>query len=222
LEKNPLKFKLREPFNAISHLAGAAAAVIGLAVLLHYRQTGPAWTISMIIYGVSLCLMFLASGVYHMVDAAPGVTRVLRKLDHSAIYLLIAGTYTPFCLNAFTGFWKWGLLAVIWALAVGGIGVKIFYINAPRWITAGVYVVMGWLSVFAVHEMLAVLPLSSMLWLFTGGVIYTLGAVVYITKRMNFIPGHFGFHEIWHLFVLGGAAAHFVAILSMASGPAIL
>jgi hemolysin III len=217
-----MTLKLREPFSALSHLAGAAAAMVGLFVLLGYRENSTAWTISMVVYGSSLFLMFLASGVYHMVTTTPRVTGILRKLDHSAIYLLIAGTYTPFCLNAFTGFWKWGFLAVIWGLAFGGIGVKIFFINAPRWLTAGVYVVMGWLSVFAVREMLASLPAISVMWLFAGGVIYTLGAVVYITRRLNFFPGHFGFHEVWHIFVILGAAAHFVAVASILAGPAVL
>jgi hemolysin III len=158
-----------------------------------------------------VCL-FGASGIYHSISASPAVIRVLRKFDHSAIYLLIAGTYTPFCVLAFTGFWNLGLLALIWSLAVVGIVVKIFTINAPRWLAAGLYVAMGWLSILAVGEMLSRLPAVSFGWLLSGGLLYTLGAVVYVTKKGNFRPGVFGFHELWHIFVLLGAAAHFVAV----------
>ncbi len=148
-----------------------------------------------------------------MVKAGPRIVAILRQLDHSAIYLLIAGTYTPFCLLMFTGFWKWGLLIIIWSLAVIGIVVKMFIMRAPRWATAGVYIVMGWLCLAAIGEMLRVLPTGALLWLMAGGIIYTLGAAVYITRALDFLPGRFGFHEVWHIFVILGAAAHFVAIL---------
>lgn len=174
------------------------------------------WIVSVIVYVSSLFLLFLASALYHTVITGPKTLEIMRKIDHSAIYLLIAGTYTPFCVNAFSGFWKWGLLAVIWGLSAVGIGVKIFFIRAPRWLTAGVYVLMGWLSVFAAREMLSTLPAVAVVWLFVGGVIYTLGALVYVTRRLDFFPGRFGFHEVWHIFVLLGAAAHFVAVATMA------
>ena len=141
---------------------------------------------------------------------------IFRKVDHAAVYFLIAGTYTPFCVNAFSGFWKRGMLTIIWSLALIGILVKVFYIRAPRWLNAGIYVVMGWLAVGAVGQMLAALPAWVLTWLIIGGVIYTLGAVVYITKIFNFKPGVFGFHEMWHIFVLLAAAAHFVAVLGVA------
>jgi hemolysin III len=141
---------------------------------------------------------------------------IFRKVDHAAIYFLIAGTYTPFCINAFTGFWKWGMLTIIWSLALIGILVKVFYIRAPRWLNAGIYVLMGWMAVGAAREMLVALPAWVFTWLIIGGVIYTLGAVVYVTKIFNFKPGVFGFHEMWHIFVLLAAAAHFVAVLGVA------
>jgi hemolysin III len=151
-----------------------------------------------------------------MVRAKDKVLLILRKIDHSAIFLLIAGTYTPFCINAFDGFWKWGMLSIIWSLAAIGIIVKVFYINAPRWLNAGIYVVMGWMCVGASGQMLATLPAWVFIWLITGGVIYTLGAVVYITKIFNFKPNVFGFHEVWHIFVILAAAAHFVAVMGVA------
>jgi hemolysin III len=119
-------------------------------------------------------------------------------------------------VNAFEGFWKWGMLSIIWSLAVIGIILKVFYIRAPRWLNAGIYLVMGWLCIGAVGQMLVVLPALVIGWLIAGGVIYTLGAVVYITKIFNFKPGVFGFHEMWHIFVMLAAAAHFLAVLGVA------
>lgn len=208
--------KLREPVNSLTHWAGAILALAGLIVLLIVGWSTPAKIISLLIYGLSLIAMFSASATYHMVHAKEKVLLILRKLDHSAIYLLIAGTYTPFCVNAFDGFWKWGMLSIIWTLAIVGIIIKVFYIKAPRWLNAGIYVVMGWLCVGAAGQMLAVLPAWVFGWLLAGGVIYTLGAVVYITKWFNFWPGVFGFHEVWHIFVLLAALAHFVAVMGVA------
>jgi len=151
-----------------------------------------------------------------MVRVKEKTLEVFRKIDHAAIYLLIAGTYTPICINAFSGFWKWGLLGIVWSLAVIGITLKMFFIRAPRWLNAGIYVLMGWLSISAIGPMLASLPLWVLGWLLAGGIIYTLGAVVYITRIFDFKPGVFGFHEVWHIFVLLAAAAHFVAVFGIA------
>lgn len=207
--------KLRDPVSALTHLFSAAVALIGVIVLLALSDKTTAWILSLSVYGASLVLLFLASGTYHSVRSTPRVIELFRKLDHSAIYLLIAGSYTPFCVNAFSGFWRWGLLAIIWSLAFTGIIIKVFTMRAPRWVTAGVYVAMGWLSVLAAREMLAALSPNTIFWLFAGGVIYTLGAVVYATKKLELIPGVLGFHEVWHIFVMLGAAAHFVAIASL-------
>jgi hemolysin III len=207
--------KIREPFNAISHLAGAVAALFGACMLLVWSSGSPARIMAFLIYGLSLVILFGASGVYHWITARPGTIEILRKIDHSAIYLLIAGTYTPFCVIALVGFWRWGFLAIIWTLAFVGIAVKVFIIKTPRWLNAGLYVVMGWLCLFAVREFLLRLPPESFGWLLTGGILYTLGAVIYTTKKGNFFPGVFGFHEIWHLFVLLGAAAHFIAVTTL-------
>lgn len=208
--------KLREPVNSLTHWAGAALAFAGLIVLLVVGWDTPAKVISLAIYGISLIAMFSASATYHMVRVKDRALEIFRKIDHSAIYLLIAGTYTPFCVNAFEGFWKWGMLGIIWSLALIGIVVKVFYIRAPRWLNAGIYILMGWLAVGAAGQMLAALPGWVFGWLIAGGVIYTLGAIVYITKIFNFKPGVFGFHEMWHIFVLLAAIAHYVAVLGVA------
>ena len=206
--------KLREPVNGLTHLFAAVAAVGGLAALLFIARTDIGKQVSLGIYGISVILLFSASATYHLVKAQPPLLEILRKFDHSAIYLLIAGSYTPVCYNMFTGFWKWGLLAIIWAFALIGVIIKLFVIKAPRWTTAGVYLIMGWMVIFALNEMLTKLPAGALVWLAAGGVIYTLGAVIYITKIFDFIPGKFGFHEIWHIFVIMGALAHFIAILA--------
>ncbi len=206
--------KFREPVNGLTHLFTAIVAVVGLIALLVIGRANVGKEVSLAIYGVTVILLFSASATYHLVKAKPGVIEVLRKFDHSAIYLLIAGTYTPVCYNMFTGFWKWGLLIIIWSLAIIGVGIKVFVIKAPRWTTAGVYIIMGWMIVLAMNQMLTLLPFGALVWLAAGGIIYTLGAVVYITKIFDFIPGKFGFHEIWHIFVILGALAHFIAILA--------
>ena len=207
--------KLREPVNSLTHWGGAILAVIGLIALLIVGWSTPAKLISLVVYGVSLIFLFSASATYHMVQVKDKALEIFRKIDHSAIYVLIAGTYTPFCVNALTGIWKWGMLTVIWSLAVIGIVVKIFYIRAPRWLNAGIYIVMGWLVLAVIGQIVANLSPWVLTWLIVGGVTYTLGAVVYMTKMFNFKPGVFGFHEVWHIFVLLGAAAHFVAVTTI-------
>ena len=204
--------KLREPVNGLTHLGGAVVAAGGLIVLLYLAWGNTAKAAALGLYGVTLVLMFSASAAYHMATAGPRVLLFLRKLDHSAIYLLIAGSYTPVCLHYFTGFWRTGMLAIIWALALAGIAVKIFVIRAPRWVTAGIYLLMGWLSIAAIREILAALPAGALVWLFLGGLFFTGGAVVYMLKKPDPWPGVFGFHEVWHIFVILGAFSHFVVM----------
>lgn len=207
--------KLREPVSGLMHLGGAIAALVGQIVLLVMGWPGVEKIVAVLVYGLSLVGLFSASATYHLVNAGPKVTAVLRKLDHSAIYLLIAGSYTPFCVLAFEGFFRWGMLAIVWTFAIVGIIVKLFYMGAPRWVSAVIYLLMGWLCVFAAGEMFNALPVFSLVWMIVGGVIYSLGAVVYATKIFDFVPGKFGFHEVWHIFVLLGAAAHFIAVVGV-------
>ena len=202
--------KFREPVNGLTHLAGAIAAAVGLALLLYLgRQSGQALA-SLAIYGFTLVLMFSASAAYHLIKSGPRVALFLRKLDHSAIYLLIAGTYTPICLHFFTDPWRFGTLVVIWSLAFIGIIVKLFVIHAPRWLNAGIYLLMGWLSVAAIQEIITALPSGALAWLLLGGLFFTGGAVIYILKKPDLFPGVFGFHEVWHIFVILGAFSHFI------------
>jgi hemolysin III len=207
-----MSLKFREPVSGLTHLGAAIAAAVGLIILLVLGWGDPQKMFAFLIYGLSLVLMFTASAAYHLIRANPQVELRLRKLDHSAIYLLIAGTYTPVCLTFFTGFWRWGLLGIVWGFALVGILVKMFVINAPRWVTAGIYLVMGWLAVFAIPQIVTIMPAAAMFWLVAGGLFFTLGAIIYITKRMDFLPGIFGFHEVWHIFVILGCLSHFILV----------
>lgn len=202
----------RDPVSGFTHLVAAGAAVIGLIALLVMGWGDPGKELSLLIYGLSLIAMFSASATYHLVNTSPGAVGWLRKLDHSAIYLLIAGTYTPICLYFFTGFWRWGIVAIVWLMAVTGIAVKLFVIHAPRWATAGVYLVMGWLGILGVGEIRRSMPPAAIGWLVLGGVLFTVGAVIYVLKKPDPRPGVFGFHEIWHIFIILACLAHYILI----------
>ena len=206
--------RLREPVNGITHLIAAVVAFVGLFALVYLSKENVARLASLGIYGSTLVLMFSASAIYHLINAGPRLTVLLRKLDHSAIYLLIAGTYTPICLYYFTGFWRFGFPGVIWSLALIGIAVKLVVVSPPRWLTAGVYLLMGWLSVAAIGEILSTMPPGALIWLFLGGMFFTAGAVIYTLKKPDLFPGVFGFHEVWHIFVILGAFSHFALMLA--------
>ena len=202
----------REPFNGLSHLIGAILSLIGFIYLIFRGWGDSTRVIAYLIYGISLVLLFSSSAAYHLTRSSDRVMLILRKLDHTAIYLLIAGSYTPMCLIFFEGFWRVGMLTIIWSMALVGIIVKLFVIKAPRWVTAGLYLLMGWTCVMAVGEMIRTMPAGAFVWLILGGLFYTVGAVIYITRKLDFKPDVFGFHEVWHIFVILGAASHFIMI----------
>ncbi len=201
-----------EPVNGLTHAFSAVVSAAVLVWMLVIHPGGWGGKLALTVYGLSLVGMFSASASYHLARVSDTALSRLRKLDHSAIYLLIAGTYTPICLHFFSGIWRWGLLGTIWGMALIGIVVKLFVIRAPRWVTAGVYLLMGWLSILAVRQMLATMPAAAIVWLVLGGVFYSLGALIYILKKPDPLPGVFGFHEIWHIFVMLGAFSHLVVV----------
>ena len=198
-----------ERFNSISHLVGAAFALIGLVVLVVAGALqGDAWKIvSFSIYGTVLLLMYLFSTLYHSIRHA-GAKQVLQKFDHIAIYLLIAGTYTPFALVTLRGPWGWTLFGVNWGLAVFGIIQDLLFPTKNRWLSLVLYVVMGWMILIALKPLMAVLPGAGMAWLAAGGALYTLGVIFFVIDE-RWGPAH----GIWHLFVLGGSAAQYWCIL---------
>ena len=207
-------FKIfKDPISGLTHVTSAAAALAGAVVLGVLSPPGSARA-ALLVYGASLVLMFAASSAYHLVKASPAWDLLLRKLDHTAIFLFIAGTYTPVCVIALTGSWRWGLLIAVWSVAAVGILFKFAFIrHAPRWLSVVIYLLMGWLGVIGAAQLVRAVPLAGLAWLAVGGLLYTGGALVYATKRLDFLPGVFGFHEIWHLFVSAASAAHYIFIL---------
>lgn len=199
----------QEVANSLLHGAGLLLAALGLVVLVVLAaRTGDAFkVVSMSVYGVTLVLMYASSTLYH--SFRPGrARRVFRLLDHSCIYLLIAGTYTPFALVTLRGPWGWSLLGVIWALAALGIVYSALYIGRHPIRATLIYIAMGWLCMIALPVLLSRLPMPGFLWLLGGGVAYTLGTVFYgLDERVPFA------HAVWHVFVLAGSAAHFVCIM---------
>jgi len=206
-----MKMKVRDPFSGFSHLAGAILSVAGLCLLIRYASmNGTVWHIvSFSIFGASLILLYTASSIYHLLSVSEKSTRVLRKIDHMMIYILIAGTYTPVCLIPLRGGWGWSLLISIWGIAMIGIILKVLWFNAPRWLYTLFYLLMGWLIVIAFVPLVRTMPIAAMLWLIAGGLLYTVGAVIYGTKWPKLKSKVFGFHEMFHVFVLYGSFCHF-------------
>jgi hemolysin III len=166
--------------------------------------------VSFSIFSAALLLLYAASSIYHMLPISEHASNILRRIDHMMIFVLIAGTYTPICLVPLRGAWGWTLFGLVWAIAVAGILLKAFWIDAPRWLSTSIYVSMGWIVLIALYPLIRVLPAAGIWLLFAGGMTYTLGAVIYAVKwpRLNF--KWFGFHELFHLFVMGGTAFHIV------------
>jgi hemolysin III len=206
--------RFRDPFSGFSHLLGA---FVGLAVLCFFvikaSLYGDTWqVISVAIFGACMILMFSTSAAYHLFQGSDEKILKLKRIDHMAIFAMIAGTYTPICLISLRDTFGWTLLVAIWGLALSGILLKIFWIGAPRWLSTLIYLGMGWASVFGLSTMQEVMPPASFDWLFYGGIAYTIGAIVYGTKWPNLWPKSFGFHELWHIFVMAGAFSHAISI----------
>jgi hemolysin III len=200
--------RVREPFNAWSHLVGLLLAVLGAVGLLRVSSR-PAEYVAFGIYGTTLVLLYAASAVYHAVPLPADRLRPLRTLDHIAIYFLIAGTYTPVGVLTLHGPFGWALLAVIWAVAAAGIPFKIRYLDAPVWLSTCIYLGMGHLALVAAAPIARTVGYHGLAWLVAGGLAYTTGAVIFTRERPDPFPRQFGFHGLWHVLVLIGSACHF-------------
>lgn len=212
-------FPVREPFNAYSHLVGAIGAVVLLIFLMINSSDDAGWArVSLIVYGVTVFLMFASSAIYHAVNVSYVVEERFRMIDHIMIYAVIAGTYTPICTIVLDGNWRVIMLAGIWIFALVGILKKFFWMSAPRWFSTVLYLLMGWISVIIFPKLWAQLPHGFAYWIAIGGLFYTVGAIIYGIKKPDPFPNKFGFHEIWHLFVLGGAFSHFWGIYKYLPG----
>lgn len=197
-----------EKFNALTHLAGALLALIGTVVLIVMAARGgdPWKVVSVSIYGVTLVMLYSISALYHSLRGR--AKNILRKLDHHSIYLLIAGSYTPFCLVTLRGPWGWSLFGVVWGLAGLGSLQELRSRSGARILSLAIYVLMGWVALVAMFQLLQALGPSGFAWIVAGGLFYTIGIVFFvIDTRLTHA------HGIWHLFVLAGSASHYVAIL---------
>lgn len=202
------RLSAEELANSLTHGLGLILSIAGLVTLLSLAvMRGSAWCIvGCAIYGSTLLCLYVASTLYHGVRSGR-LKRILNICDHSAIYLLIAGTYTPFLLVNLRGGWGWSLFAVIWGLAMAGILLKVWLVKYSSILSTALYLLMGWLVLIAVKPMLLRVPLSGLLWLLAGGVLYTVGVVFYAWKKLPYN------HAIWHGFVLAGSACHYFAVL---------
>ncbi|MBE9547473.1 MAG: hemolysin III family protein [Proteobacteria bacterium] len=194
--------------NNVSHGVGVLLSLAGLSVLVVFAclYGKASHIVGCSIFGSSLLLMYTASTLYHSFRT-PRLKHIFKIIDHACIYLLIAGTYTPFTLVTLRGGWGWTLFAIVWGLAVVGIVFQIFFVYRFKVLATIVYILMGWLIVIAIKPLIAALPTSGLLWLLAGGLAYTSGAVFYLWKSL---PYH---HAIWHLFVLLGSVCHFFAVM---------
>jgi len=201
--------KLREVSNGLIHLIGLLFAIPFLGILLLHAQD--VWqVVSFSIYGSMMILLYLCSVLYHWLPE-PTIP-VFRRFDHIMIYAFIAGTYTPFCLVTLNGAWGWSLFGVIWGIAVVAISIQAVFIDLPRSITTLIYMLMGWICIIALLPLYKLLPTFGFYLLVLGGLIYSVGGVIYAIKRPN-IPHIIGYHQIWHILVLFGSVAHAICVL---------
>lgn len=202
------RFQVKDPMSALTHFIGFLAVIPVFICLLDLADT-KLQQISFIVFGFSLLLLYGASTIYHTLRLSVEKTALLRRIDHMMIFVLIAGTYTPVCLVPLAGKWGTILLIAIWTIAVAGVFMKIFWMGAPRWLSTMIYVVMGWLSITAFMPLLKAVGWGGFGMLLGGGIAYTVGALIYALKKPNLaILKSFGFHEIFHVFVMIGSAFH--------------
>ncbi len=209
-----MQITIREPGSAITHFIAmmlAVFAAVPLLVKTGVSSGGREFTAMLIFIG-SMILLYGASTMYHSVNLTGKKLRIFRKLDHMMIFVLIAGSYTPVCLIVLGGRLGYTLLAVVWGIALAGMLIKAFWITCPKWFSSVIYIAMGWVCVFVFGQLLNTLPRPAFLWLLAGGIIYTVGGIIYALKLPLFNSRHkgFGSHEVFHLFVMGGSVCHFI------------
>ena len=211
-----MKFEIKDPGSAITHFIGMLMAIFAAVPLLIKAAHEPSriYIISLAIYAASLILLYAASTTYHTFDISAKVNTVLKKIDHMMISVLIAGSYTPVCLIVLKGKTGIILLSIVWAIAIAGILIKAFWVYCPKWVSSVLYIGMGWTCVLAFTQILNNMSPAAFGWLLAGGIIYTVGGVIYALKLPLFNNKHknFGSHEIFHLFVMGGSACHFIVM----------
>lgn len=211
-----MQITIREPGSAITHYIGMLLSLIAAAPLLIKAEISgiPFALTAMGIFILTMILLYAASTVYHTLDVKAGVLKVFRKLDHMMIFVLIAGTYTPICLLVLKGRVGMIMLALVWGIAVVGMVLKAFWVTCPKWFSSIIYIAMGWICLLVFPTLLRDLKTPAFLWLLAGGILYTVGGVVYALRlqAFNCVHKYFGSHEIFHLFVMAGSFCHFVVM----------
>jgi hemolysin III len=208
-----MSLKIKEPVNTWTHLVSFVAAIVGLVFLIIMSKNNIPKLAVMTIYGLALIFLYGASSIYHGVPTTPKKVLLLKKIDHIAIYFLIAGSYTPVFYYGLEGAWRWVMLISVWSIALAGMVLKIWFIHVPRYLSVGLYLLLGWIILIPLKEIIKSFPLGAIILMAVGGVLYTLGAFIYATKILNFFPKRFGFHEVFHLFIIAGSIVHFVMML---------
>lgn len=206
---------LREPINSITHWIGAILAVFALVAMLVKGISNDISTkglVSLIIFGVSMILLYSVSATYHSVISTDKVIKGFRRLDHSMIFILIAGSYAPFCLIGLGNRTGNIFFGVMIGIAIAGVIFKMCWFDCPRWLQTALYIIMGWSAVFVIKPLSAAISLTPIIWLVVGGVLYTVGGVLYGLKPKKFQFGAFGFHEIFHIFIILGSLSHFICV----------
>ena len=210
------KQHIKDPGSAITHFIGMLMAIFAAVPLLirAAHEPGQIYVISLAVYAASLILLYAASTTYHTFDLTEKINPLLKKIDHMMIFILIAGSYTPICLLVLKGRTGITLLSLVWGIAIAGILIKAFWVFCPKWVSSILYIGMGWICVLAFTQILNSMSAAAFGWLLAGGIIYTIGGVIYALKLPIFNSRHknFGSHEIFHLFVMGGSACHFVVM----------
>ena len=208
------KFHVKDPGSALTHFIAMIGAAIAAVPLLHKaaEEADSRHLAALAVFIISMILLYAASTTYHTFNISEHVNKILRKIDHMMIFILIAGTYTPVCLIVLGNKSGYRMLSLVWGIAIVGIIINALWINCPKWFSSVIYIAMGWVCIMAIRQIVAALTPAAFAWLLAGGIIYTIGGVIYALKLPIFNSKHknFGSHEIFHLFVMGGSFCHYM------------
>ena len=205
---------VKDPGSALTHFIAMILAIIAAIPLLSKagHDSGHMRISALAIFILSMIGLYAASTIYHTLDISPKINKLLRKIDHMMIFILIAGTYTPVCMIVLGDKTGWTMLTLVWGIAIVGILINALWITCPKWFSSLIYIAMGWVCILAITKILSSMPRAGFMWLLAGGIIYTVGGIIYAMKLPFFNSRHryFGSHEIFHLFVMGGSLCHYV------------
>jgi hemolysin III len=204
----------REPVSGLTHFIGLILAVIGTVFLIIRAScpVKPVHIISFAVFGAGMIMVYLASTLYHWLPLSEKGVAFMRRIDHISIFFIIAATYTPICAIPLKGPWGISILSCVWTFALMGFILKIAWMNAPRWLSTALYVLMGWLCVVAVIPLIRNLQTGALVWLLVGGIFYSVGAIIYGVKRPRLWPSVFGFHELFHILIICGTVSHYIVM----------